>query len=181
MADPFLGEIRIFAGNFAPTGWAMCNGQILPISQNTALFSLLGTQYGGDGRSTFALPDLRDASPIHWETRQPTSPDVPVTPGESGGASTVTLLTSEMPAHTHQARTVASGTRGTTGNPSGAAWARSQQGRLTEQLYSTAAGTVAMSPTALAVAGGGQPHNNRPPYLAMTFIIALQGIFPPRQ
>lgn len=179
MSDPFLGEIRIFAGNFAPHGWALCNGQLMPISQNTALFSLLGTNYGGNGTSTFGLPDMRDASPVHWET-QGWSPETPSSPGERGGQSTVTLLTTEMPHHTHEVRTVPSGTRGTTGNPSGGAWARSQQGRLTEQLYSTGAGTVAMSPAAVSVAGGSQAHNNRSPYLSVSFIIALQGIFPQR-
>ncbi|WP_199422895.1 phage tail protein [Actinotalea solisilvae] len=180
MADPFLGEIRMFAGNFAPRSWAFCHGQLMPISQNTALFSLIGTYYGGDGKSTFALPDLRDATPVHWETTGGAGHEVPPSPGASGGTSTVTLLAGEMPAHTHAVRTVPSGTRGTTGNPSGSAWARSQQGRLTEQLYSTGAGTVAMSPAAVSAAGGGQPHNNRSPYLTVSFIIALQGIYPPR-
>ncbi len=177
MSDPFVGEIRMFAGDFAPTGWAMCHGQLMPISQNTALFSLLGASYGGDGKSTFALPDLRDASPIHWGQGPDTSQhDL----GERGGSATVTLLPSEMPSHSHAVHTVDTGTLGTTGNPSAGAWATARQGRVTEKLYSTSPATQSMSPGAISVEGGGQPHNNLPPYLAVTFIIALQGIFPPR-
>ncbi|QHT57736.1 phage tail protein [Cellulomonas sp. H30R-01] len=177
MADPFVAEIRMFAGNFAPKGWALCNGQILPISQNTALFSLLGTTYGGDGRSTFGLPDLQGRSPVHHGQ----GPGLqPVALGEELGSSTVTLLESEMPLHGHTVATLPDGTRGTTGNPSGAAWATSRIGRVTEELYGSGPGALTMSPGALAVTGGGQPHDNLPPYLVLTFIIALQGIFPPR-
>ena len=175
--DAFIGEIRMFAGGFAPTGWALCDGQILPISQNTALFSLLGTMYGGDGRSTFALPDLRGATPVHagqggylnlYEQ------------GQTGGAESVALVAPELASHTHAVTTVAPGTRGTTGNPSAATWATARQGRVTEKLYSTSAGTVPMSAGATAVAGRGVPHNNLAPYVTVTFIIALTGEFPPR-
>ncbi len=178
MADPFVAEIRMFAGSFAPKGWALCNGQIMPISQNTALFSLLGTTYGGDGRSTFALPDLQGRSPVHhgWGAGLDT-----VDLGQQLGSPTVTLIGSEIPAHSHPVASAPDGTRGTTGNPSGAAWATSRIGRATEELYGGGAGTLTMGPGALSVEGGDQPHNNMPPYLVLNFIIALQGIFPPRQ
>ncbi|MBO1752046.1 phage tail protein [Actinotalea sp. BY-33] len=177
MSDPFVGEIRMFAGNFAPSGWAHCAGQLLPISQNTALFSLLGTNYGGNGTSTFALPDLRGATPVHLGQGPGLSPyDI----GQSGGAAAVALTVDDLPAHTHPVSTVAAGTRGTTGNPSGAAWARSQQGRTTEKLYTDDAGTVAMHTGSVGSTGAGAPHENRSPYLGVTFIIALQGFFPPR-
>lgn len=175
--DQLVAEMRFFAGNFAPGGWATCDGQLMAIQQNTALFSLLGTTYGGDGRSTFALPDLRGASPIHWG-QGPGLSDHWL--GEVGGTASVTLLQSEMPAHGHTVRTVPAGTVGTSGNPSGGAWATSRQGRLREQLYSTDAGSSTMSEAAVSATGGGQPHNNLSPYLAMTAIIALQGTFPSR-
>lgn len=177
MSDQFLGEIRIFAGNFAPQGWATCDGQLLPISQNTALFSLLGTYYGGNGTSNFALPNLSGRSPLGAGSGPGLSP---VTWGEEVGEASVTLLSSEMPAHTHQVRTVPAGTAGTTGNPSGASWAQSRQGRVVESQYATAAPSTQLAPTAVAQAGNGQPHNNLAPYLAVTFIIALQGIYPSR-
>lgn len=177
MADPFVAEIRMFAGNFAPTGWALCDGQLLPISQNTALFSLLGTWYGGDGRSTFALPDLRGRSPLGWGDGAGLTS---YSPGEQVGADSVALLPSEMPQHSHTVTGVGPAVLGTTGNPSAAAWATSRVGRTTEQLYSTSAGTVAMSPGALSSAGSGVPHDNLPPYSTLTFIIALQGVFPQR-
>ena len=178
MSDYFLGEIRMFAGNFAPMDWALCDGQLLPISQNTALFSLLGTYYGGNGTSTFALPDLRDRAPLAWGNGVGLSP---VALGEQLGSPTVTLSANEMPAHTHQVSTVPAGTAGTTGNPSGAVWARAQQGRLVEAQYSTAAPTTVLAGTSVAPVGAGAPHNNLAPYLAVTFIIALAGIYPSRQ
>jgi microcystin-dependent protein len=156
MTDQFVGEIRLFAGNFAPNGWAFCNGQIMAISQNTALFSLLGTNYGGDGRSTFALPNLEDMTPIAAGQGPGLSPRIV---GESGGQAAVTLAPSEAPVHTHPG----SSNRGTTDQPTGAIPAA--HGRYV-------AGAVAAWP--------GQPHNNRPPYLGVSFIIALVGIFPPR-
>jgi microcystin-dependent protein len=175
MADPFISEIRIFAGNFAPTGWALCNGQLLPISQNTALFSLLGTTYGGDGKSTFALPNLQGAAPLGAGQGPGLSRrDL----GETGGQQTVSLTTVEIPVHSHTAQ---ASTLGGVDSPANATWGESKLGKTPMAVYA-ASGTnnVAMSPQALAVSGGGQPHNNMPPYLCLTFIIALQGIYPPR-
>lgn len=175
MSDPFLAEIRAFAGTYAPVGWALCNGQILPISQNTALFSLLGTTYGGDGRTTFALPDLREAAPMHEGQGTGLSPRVL---GERGGQERVTLLTSEIPTHTHLPQAVAA--NGNTSSPAGATWAQAAYGRGATKSYSTQAPDTTMHPLALQTAGGGQPHNNMPPFQTVTFIIALQGIFPQR-
>lgn len=169
MTDQFLGEIRMFGGNFAPQGWAFCNGQIIPITQNTALFSLLGTQFGGDGRSTFALPNLQGLSPVD----QGNGPGLtPRSIGDTGGAEAVTLTQQQMPSHSHvpQANT----TPGDTTSPDGADWAVTR-GRL----YGTAT-DVTMSPNAFSGAGGSQPHNNLAPYLVVNFIIALTGIFPSR-
>lgn len=175
MADQFVAEIRMFAGNFAPTGWALCNGQLLPISQNTALFSLLGTNYGGDGRTTFGLPNLQGSAPLAPGQGPGLSLRVL---GEMGGEQTVTLLTTEIPAHTH---TVMASTGGGTDSPTGATWAESKLGKTPLPVYAASgANNVAMHPSALSLAGGGLPHNNMPPYLCLTFIIALQGIFPAR-
>lgn len=171
MSSPFVAEIRIFAGNFAPTGWATCDGQILPISQNTALFSLLGTTYGGDGKTTFALPDLQGRAPMH-PGQGPGLTDRFL--GESSGSSTVTLIESEIPAHTHTTRVA--GTLANSTQPTGRSPARSNGA----SIYRTADNLVAMGPGALAPAGGSLPHSNMQPYLTLTFIIALQGIFPPR-
>lgn len=174
MADPFVAEIRIFPFNFAPKGWAWCDGQLLPLSQNTALFSLLGTTYGGDGRSTFALPDLRGRTPLGWGQGPGLSPrDL----GEMGGVSTVSLLESEIPAHSHSLNGTSAA--GTQGSPAGALWARSRHGRTVERLYAATAGNL-MNDSALAVTGGDAPHDNRQPYLTLYFAIALQGVFPPR-
>lgn len=178
MTDQFVGEIRIFTGNFAPKGWALCNGQLLSISQNTALFSLLGTMYGGNGTSNFALPDLRNRAPLFFGQ----GPGLSLhDQGETGGQATVTLLGSEIPAHTHQAQ--ASNITGTQNTPGGAVWAvGDRQVRGGGPLYSTTPGALAtMNGAALSPTGGSQPHNNWSPYLGVTFIIALQGIFPPRQ
>jgi len=175
MADQFVAEIRIFAGNFAPTGWALCNGQLLPISQNTALFSLLGTTYGGDGKSTFGLPNLQGATPLGSGQ----GPGLSLRDlGEMGGQQAVTLLTSEMPAHTH----VAAGTpSGGTNSPANACWGQAKMGKTGLACYAaSSADNVTMKPQALAVLGGSLPHNNMPPFLCLTFIIALQGIFPSR-
>jgi microcystin-dependent protein len=167
VADPFVGEIRLFAGNFAPTGWALCNGQILSIAQNTALFSLLGTTYGGDGRTTFALPNFIDKVPMHWGQGPGLSlHDI----GESGGSADVTLLISELPAHTHTMGT--SSASAITGIASDGA----ALGTTATNLYG---GPQNRAPIA-APAGGGAAHENRQPYLGLTFIIALQGVFPPR-
>ena len=174
MADPFVAEIRIFPVYFAPTGWALCNGQLLPISQNTALFSLLGTTYGGDGKSTFALPDLQGSAPMHPGQGQGLSlRDL----GEIGGVENVTLLLSEIPIHTHALMaSVENGGQGTLTD--GITVASSVGGQIYQS--NTSANLVAMNPQALAVAGAGLPHNNMQPYLTLSFCIALQGVFPPR-
>jgi microcystin-dependent protein len=170
--DPFVAEIRIFPFNFAPKGWAFCDGQILPISQNTALFSLLGTTYGGDGKSNFALPNLQGMAPMHPGQGPGLSlHDL----GETGGSDTVTLLASEMPSHAHTAQG-ASG--GGLNNPTGNTWGGVLKGH--PPPYATTGSNVPMSPSALSLAGGGSPHNNLMPYLMLNFCIALQGVFPPR-
>ena len=175
MADPFVAEIRIFAGNFAPSGWALCNGQLIPISQNTALFSLLGTTYGGDGRTNFALPNLQGSAPLNAGQ----GPGLSLRDlGESGGEQSVTLLETEMPAHSHTVQC--------SSGPSNSASPANQNfgsggGRGRPPAYSpSSASNVSMSPLAVSITGGSLPHNNMPPYLCLTFIIALQGVFPPR-
>ncbi|HEV7675251.1 MAG TPA: tail fiber protein [Candidatus Angelobacter sp.] len=174
MANPFVAEIRIFAGNFAPTGWATCDGQLLPISQNTALFSLLGTMYGGDGRTTFALPNLQGSAPM----QQGQGPGLSLrSQGEIGGEQTVTLLQTEMPAHNHNA-VAASGTG--LPDPTNNVWASGAKGFGSIYSPSVPASNVQMSPFATSITGGNLPHNNMMPYLCLTFIIALQGVFPPR-
>lgn len=175
MADPFVAEIRIFPFNFAPKGWAWCDGQLLPISQNTALFSLLGTTYGGDGKSTFALPDLQGTAPMHPGQGPGLSlHDL----GETGGTETVTLLESEIPTHSHSMS--ASSQLGFENQVSVAGAGQLFAMGDGINLYGTAGNFVAMSPNALAPAGGAQPHNNMQPYLTLYFNIALQGVFPPR-
>jgi microcystin-dependent protein len=172
--DPFVAEIRIFPFNFPPKGWAFCDGQILPISQNTALFSLLGTTYGGDGKSTFALPDLQGAAPMHPGQGPGLSlHDL----GETGGSQTVTLLESEIPSHAHTL--MASATTSSKPGPAGNALARVQSG-ATPYFAPGGAPLATFSNAGLAVAGGSQPHNNMQPYLTLNFCIALQGVFPPR-
>lgn len=169
MADPFVAEIRIFPFNFAPKGWAFCDGQLLPISQNTALFSLLGTTYGGDGKSTFALPDLQGSVPMHPGQGQGLSQRFL---GEMSGTETVTLLQSEMPVHAHQA--MALGVVGNQPTAAGNTWARSTSNPYTNTQNGQ------MSFSALAPSGGGLPHNNMQPYLTLNFCIAMQGVFPQR-
>lgn len=169
MADPFVAEIRIFGFNFAPTGWAQCNGQLLPLSQNTALFSLLGTTYGGDGKSTFALPDMQGNSPLHPGQGQGLSLyDL----GQGGGTEAVTLLLSEIPFHSH---TFAQSTRPADNlNPGGFALGTGNN------AYAAPGALAQMAPQALAIAGGSLPHNNMMPFLTLNFCIAMQGVFPPR-
>jgi microcystin-dependent protein len=172
MADPFVAEIRIFPFNFAPRGWAWCDGQLLPISQNTALFSLLGTTYGGNGLSNFALPDLQGRAAMHPGQGPGLSlHDL----GETGGSETVTLLESEIPAHTHTLR--ANNALGDSPVPTNNTLAR-----YVNNAYQTTtnANLVSMSDAALPPAGGDQPHNNMMPYLTFYFCIAMQGVFPPR-
>ena len=173
MADPFVAEIRIFPFNFAPKGWAWCDGQLLPLSQNTALFSLLGTTYGGNGKSNFALPDLQGRAPMHPGQGPGLSlHDL----GETGGSEAVTLLESEIPSHAHSL--MASVDAANAQTPSSAVTlARSAGGTA---YSTTTSGLVAMSDQALEPAGGDQPHNNLQPYLTFYFAIALQGVFPPR-
>lgn len=171
MADPFVAEIRIFPFNFAPKGWAWCDGQLLPLSQNTALFSLLGTTYGGNGKSNFALPDLQGRAPMHPGQGPGLSlHDL----GETGGSETVTLLESEIPAHSHGLQVSQADALGRI--PAGEQPATG----IGVGLYGPAPANVALSPYALAPAGGDQPHNNLQPYLTFYFNIALQGVFPPR-
>ena len=172
MSDPFVGEIRFVGFNFAPTGWAICAGQLLPISQNTALFSLLGTNYGGDGKSTFALPNFMDAAPMHQGQGPGLSQRFI---GETGGSDSVTLIQTEMPAHTHTL--VGSAAEGGDRSPANERFAVGIGGVNT---YAAPSSLTSMSPQAIAPAGGNLPHNNLQPYLVLTPIIALQGIFPPR-
>jgi len=170
--DPFVAEIRIFPFNFPPQGWARCDGQLLPLSQNTALFSLLGTTYGGNGQSNFALPDLQGRAPMHPGQGPGLSlHDL----GESSGTETVTLLASEMPAHSHTQRADVVDPADTNVPSPNASYAQSAGGTL----YQGAA-NAQLAPQALAPAGGDQPHNNLQPYLTLYFNIALQGVFPPR-
>ena len=172
MADPFVAEIRMFGFYFPPKGWAQCNGQIMPISQNTALFALLGTVYGGDGKSTFALPGMQGSAPLHPGQGQGLSLyDL----GQQGGAATVTLLQSEIPVHTHQMRAATVDPANAVDVGPEASWAISQNGPIYQD-----APNGQMAPEALAPAGGSLPHNNLMPYLTLYFNIALQGVFPPR-
>ena len=173
MSDQFVAEIRIFPFNFAPSGWAFCDGQLMPISQNTALFSLLGTTYGGDGKSTFALPNMQGNAPMQQGQGQGLSlRDL----GEQSGSESLSLLVSEIPFHTHSlmAGTDPANVQIPT---NGVSLTRSSGG----SAYSTnSSGLVAMAPQTLSPAGGGLPHNNMQPYLTLNFCIALQGVFPPR-
>jgi microcystin-dependent protein len=168
MTEPFLGEIRPFSFNFAPKGWAMCNGQILPINQYAALFSLLGTQYGGNGQTTFALPNLQSRSPIHIGGSET------YVEGDTVGVEAVTLVAGTMPTHRHQAFASAAATADQI-SPAGALWANSGHA-----AWSTATPDTTLDPGSTSGAGGGQPHNNISPYLTINYCIALQGIFPSR-
>ena len=173
MSDQFVGEIRMFTGNFEPIGWAFCNGQVLSIAQNTALFSLLGTNYGGDGKSTFALPDLRSRFPLHAGSSA--GPGLtPRSVGESGGSASIVLMSQEIPAHAHALMATSTATGG---SPAGAALAPPANGA---SIYHALTHPVQMPLASVGVAGGSFPHNNLQPFLALNFIIALQGIFPPR-
>jgi microcystin-dependent protein len=177
MSSPFVAEIKIFAGNFAPKGYASCDGQLMPISQNTALFSLLGTQYGGDGRSNFALPNFQGSAPMHT-TQYSSSPIGNYSIGEQAGSQTVTLLTSEMPAHSHtlQARAVKANVFTAANNT-----AMAEPDPPTNLAYlQTTPQLTQLNPQVISFTNGNQAHNNMQPYLTLFFIIALQGIFPAR-
>jgi microcystin-dependent protein len=163
MAEPFLSEIRIMSFNFPPKGWALCNGQLLPINQNQALFSLLGTTYGGDGRVTFALPNLRGRVPVHMGAG--------INLGEVGGQEAHTVTQSELPAHVHFVNCTSSSIVGE--DPTNKVY-----GRAAGNAYGSATNLVAMAPQMVSNTGGSQPHENRQPYLVLNFCIALQGIFP---
>lgn len=168
MSQPYIGEIRMFGGNFPPLGWSFCDGQLLPISGNETLFTLIGTTYGGDGQSTFALPDLRGRIPLHQGQGPFLSQRII---GEQGGSEAVTLTPAQLPTHTHR---LASGFAATSGDPTGAAVANTGA----TAIYGTGAANVAMAPAASVPAGGNQPHNNLMPYQCVNFIISMFGIYP---
>jgi microcystin-dependent protein len=173
MANQFVGEIRAVGFNFAPQGWAVCNGQLLPINQNTALFSILGITYGGDGQTTFALPNLQGVVPVGFG-QGPGLSNYPQ--GAGGGQAAVTLSASNLPAHTHQAR--GSSAKGNKTTPAGNSWAADAAGKTMD--YQTAAPNGALQVDALGAAGSDLPHNNLQPYQVVLYIIALTGVFPSR-
>lgn len=164
MSSPFIGEIRMFAGNFAPVGWAFCNGALIPISENDALFNLIGTTYGGDGQTTFALPNLQSRVPVH------VGPGF--AQGQSGGAEAVTLTTSQIPAHSHVPQCFSN--PGNLSSPAGGVWASTAPATI----YDNTPPSLAMSPAALGSAGGSQPHDNMVPFLVINLILSLFGVFP---
>lgn len=170
MAQPYVGEIRMFAGNFAPVGWMFCEGQLLPISENETLFQLIGTTYGGDGQSTFALPDLRGRIPIHFNEFG-SAPNY--TLAETGGVESVTLTTQQIPAHSHSL--LATTDLANSASPADAYLSTTATGN---KIYSTAAPSVVLHPQEIGPIGGSQPHDNFQPYLCVDFIISLFGIFP---
>lgn len=174
MSQPFVAEIKIVPYNFAPRGWAFCNGQIMAISQNTALFSLLGTTYGGNGTTNFALPNLQNRAPLHWGQGPGLSSR---SLGEMGGSASVTLAVTELPTHTHSMLADPAG--GGLAGPAGNTWGQ-PAARTPAPLYRSGAPNAAMLAGALAPAGGSQPHNNWSPFTALNFVIALQGVFPSR-
>ena len=169
--DPYIGEIRLFAGTFAPVGWAFCDGQILRVAENQALFSVIGNPYGGDGKTTFALPDLRGYAPMHFGAGTGLTPRKF---NEKGGTSFVTLMESQMPKHSHtaQCQTTSNST-----SAEGTVWGTSPGGKSPKPVYSDRADTP-LNALAIQPAGGGKPHNNMQPYLTLNFIIALDGIYP---
>jgi microcystin-dependent protein len=163
VSNPYVGEIRMFGGNFAPAGWALCQGQLMAISENDVLFQLIGTTYGGDGQSTFALPNLQSRIPVHQ------GPGYVI--GDAAGSETVTLTAAQMPVHSHLPQ--GSSSPGTSTSPSGNVWAA-----WSDAQYTQTAPAAAMSAAAMEQSGGSQPHENMPPFLAVNFIISLFGIFP---
>lgn len=168
MGSPYVGEIRMFAGNFAPAGWAFCDGSILSIAENETLFNLIGTTYGGDGQTTFALPDLRGRLPMHMGNGAGLTPRVI---GEMGGVESVTLTAQQMPIHSHAPRAVSGS--GNQATPQNGVWAGSASSR-----YSTSAPNLAMNASLVNLCGSNQPHENRMPYLSISFIISLFGVYP---
>lgn len=172
MSTPYLSEIRVVSFNFPPRGWALCNGQILPINQNQALFSLLGTTYGGEGRVNFALPNLQGSVPLHVGSGGGSSYVL----GQTGGEALHTLTIAEMVSHTHLV--TATSDAATTASPAGATLAAA--GNTVGSVYAPGPANTPLAPASLVNAGGSQPHENRQPYLTLNFIIALQGIFPSR-
>jgi microcystin-dependent protein len=171
MGNPFVGEIRMFGGNFAPAGWALCQGQLLAISENDTLFNLIGTTYGGDGQTTFALPNLSSRVPVHMGTLSGTT----FTIGEAAGTETVTLTTNQIPAHTHTATCYP--VAGNSGDPTGKRWASSADTSINPYALPAAADS-SMNAGAIGPDGGSQPHDNMIPFLGLNFIISLLGIFP---
>lgn len=168
MSQPFIGEIRMFAGNFAPVGWAFCNGALIPISENDALFNLIGTTYGGDGQSTFALPNLASRVPLHMGNG--------FTVGATGGEEQVTLSVQQIPAHSHAPACFSNAGGGGLNTPQNGVWASSTSG----SAYTSPPTGVAISADAIQSTGGSQPHDNMVPFLAINFIISLFGVFPSR-
>jgi len=173
--EPYLGQLMLVGFNFAPQGWALCNGQILSIAQNTALFSLLGTTYGGNGVTTFALPDLRGRAPLHFGQGPGLSN---YTQGEASGTETVTLLQTQIPAHNHTI--AANSNTGTGSDPSGAIPAAFGTSLPPEGPWTTSGANTTLAPSAVGVTGGSQPHSNMQPFLVLNWIIATEGIFPSR-
>jgi microcystin-dependent protein len=170
MGQPYVGEIRMFAGNFAPAGWALCAGQLMPIAENDTLFNLIGTTYGGDGQETFGLPDLQGRVPIHMGQGPGVSQSYQI--GETGGAEQVTLTTNQIPNHSHVP--LASSAAGTSDSPAGAVWAASSA-----KQFVVASPNATMAPADSGPAGGSQPHANMMPYQTINFIISLFGVYPP--
>lgn len=167
MSQPFVGEIRMFAGNFAPVGWAFCQGQLLPISENETLFNLIGTTYGGDGQNTFALPNLASRVPVH------VGPGFAL--GQAAGAESVTLTTSQIPAHSHVPACFSNAQGGNQNDGTGGVWATSTAGSLYDNVTPPA---ITMAPSCVGSTGGSQPHDNMLPFLVVNFIISLFGVFP---
>lgn len=172
MGQPFVGEIRIFAGNFAPAGWALCDGQLMPISENETLFNVIGTTYGGDGQATFAVPDLRGRFPLH-NGQGPGQSSYLI--GQNGGVESVTLTTQQIPIHTHPAL-CNNGSGANTSNPAGGTWTKADTANYSASL--NAGGFMGTPNIVTSAAGGSQPHDNMVPYLCLNYIISLFGLFP---
>ena len=171
MSQPYVGEIRLFGGNFAPAGWAFCDGRLLPISENETLFQLIGTTYGGDGQSTFALPDLRGRVPVH----QGTGAGATYLMAQTGGVESVTLTTAQMPVHTHPMQATSSGQQA---SPQGAYFAVVSSSQAGANAYGAAPTDTPLVPTSVSSAGGNQPHENMQPTLFVNYIISYFGVFP---